>query len=82
MLTGTLQQHILRSTHTCTYPHIPKAVFYGEYLEQAEGEDVVSGVRTPHSLAWLQNNYPEIYDELNKYQKQLENHYRDMQART
>jgi pyruvate, orthophosphate dikinase len=47
---------------------------------QAEGEDVVSGVRTPHSLAFLQNNYPEIYAELDGYQKQLEKHHRDVCA--
>lgn len=47
---------------------------------QAEGEDVVSGVRTPHSLDFLKTNYPEIYAELDGYQKHLENHYRDVRA--
>ena len=60
-------------------PSTGEAVFYGEYLECAEGEDVVSGVRTPHSLAFLQQRMPAVYDELDKYQKQLETHFRDMQ---
>jgi phosphoenolpyruvate synthase/pyruvate phosphate dikinase len=55
-------------------------VFYGEYLENAEGEDVVSGIRTPEPLAYLQQNYPELYQQLFKIQKDLETHYRDMQA--
>ncbi len=40
---------------------------------------MVSGVRTPHSLEFLKNNYPEIYAELDGYQKLLETHHRDMQ---
>lgn len=60
-------------------PATGEAVFYGEYLDNAQGEDVVSGVRTPHSLEFLKKNYPQIYKELDGYQKKLEKHHRDMQ---
>jgi hypothetical protein len=45
-------------------PATGEAVFYGEYLENAEGEDVVSGIRTPESLDFLKKNYPELYDQV------------------
>lgn len=61
-------------------PATGENVFFGEYLEQAQGEDVVSGVRTPHSLAFLQQHMPEAYQELDKYQRLLETHFRDMQG--
>ena len=65
--------------------------FYGEYLVNAQGEDVVAGIRTPapindfsknsqsRNLATLQSLMPTLYDELDGYQKRLENHYKDMQ---
>ncbi|MFQ5450890.1 MAG: pyruvate, phosphate dikinase [Nitrospinaceae bacterium] len=53
--------------------------FYGEYMVNAQGEDVVAGVRTPKAIAELEKEWPEVYQELvNVYQK-LEHHYRDMQ---
>lgn len=62
-------------------PATGENVFFGEYLEQAQGEDVVSGVRTPHSLAFLKETMPEVYDELDKWQRLLETHFRDMQGK-
>ena len=53
--------------------------FYGEYLINAQGEDVVAGVRTPVPIAELQKQMPKIYAELEKIYKRLEKHYRDMQ---
>ncbi|RLA48691.1 MAG: pyruvate, phosphate dikinase [Gammaproteobacteria bacterium] len=53
--------------------------FFGEYLFNAAGEDVVAGIRTPLPVAALGERMPEIYDELFKTQAQLEKHYRDMQ---
>ena len=64
--------------------------FYGEYLMNAQGEDVVAGIRTPapvneysksehnKSLISLEKEMPKIYKELNTIQKRLEKHYRDM----
>ncbi len=53
--------------------------FFGEFLQNAQGEDVVAGIRTPEELSALKNSMPEIYDELFEIQKRLENHYKDMQ---
>jgi len=53
--------------------------FYGEYLINAQGEDVVAGTRTPHKIAQLEKEMPEIYHELVDVYQTLEKHYRDMQ---
>jgi len=52
---------------------------YGEYLVNAQGEDVVAGVRTPLPLAELRDRLPEAYDQLIETMAALERHYRDMQ---
>ncbi len=52
---------------------------YGEYLINAQGEDVVAGIRTPQKIAKLEEDMPEIYAELVSIVKGLESHYRDMQ---
>ncbi len=52
---------------------------YGEYLINAQGEDVVAGIRTPQSIDTLANIMPEVYEEFSKYSRKLENHYKDMQ---
>ena len=54
-------------------------VIYGEYLQNAQGEDVVAGVRTPKEIAELERDNKAIYDELIANAKRLEDHYRDMQ---
>jgi len=53
--------------------------FYGEYLMNAQGEDVVAGIRTPHKLVDLKDEMPEIYHELDGIRKKLEDHYKEMQ---
>ncbi|MGD8978895.1 MAG: pyruvate, phosphate dikinase, partial [candidate division WOR-3 bacterium] len=65
--------------------------FYGEYLVNAQGEDVVAGIRTPapineysksehnKDMVTLEKSMPAIYKRLNAYQKRLERHYKDMQ---
>jgi pyruvate, orthophosphate dikinase len=53
--------------------------FYGEFLINAQGEDVVAGIRTPEEISALEEKMPRIYEQLFKIQKQLEKHYRDMQ---
>ena len=53
-------------------------LFYGEYLFNAQGEDVVAGTRTPHQIEELQKEDPKIYKELDGYRKILEKHYKEM----
>ena len=60
-------------------PSTGENVFYGEYLMNAQGEDVVAGIRTPHPIATLAEAMPDVYRQLVDIYKKLENHYRDMQ---
>ncbi|MGM9899538.1 MAG: pyruvate, phosphate dikinase [Bacilli bacterium] len=60
-------------------PATGENVLYGEYLFNAQGEDVVAGIRTPHPIAHLQEDNPSLYEEFKKVTKILETHYRDMQ---
>lgn len=52
---------------------------YGEYLINAQGEDVVAGIRTPQEISTLKNVMPEVYEQFAKIADTLEKHYRDMQ---
>lgn len=52
---------------------------YGEYLINAQGEDVVAGIRTPEPIRRLKREMPEVYDELLSYTNKLEAHYKNMQ---
>jgi pyruvate,orthophosphate dikinase len=60
-------------------PATGEKVFYGEYLINAQGEDVVAGVRTPHPIADLAKEMPAAYSELMKVRATLERHFKDMQ---
>jgi len=53
--------------------------FYGEFLINAQGEDVVAGIRTPQPIANLEKEMPQAYKELVKYKNVLEKHYKDVQ---
>ncbi len=53
--------------------------FYGEYMINAQGEDVVAGIRTPNPIAQLEKDMPQIFEELTGIYKKLESHYKDMQ---
>ena len=53
--------------------------FYGEYLNNAQGEDIVAGIRTPKPLEWLEAEQPRILKQLLTVFRKLERHYRDMQ---
>jgi pyruvate,orthophosphate dikinase len=53
--------------------------FYGEYLTNAQGEDVVAGIRTPHPIADLAKEMPAVYKQLREITSKLEKHYRDVQ---
>jgi len=53
--------------------------FYGEFLMNAQGEDVVAGIRTPVHISELRKIMPQVYDQLREITTRLEKHYRDMQ---
>lgn len=60
-------------------PSTGKNEFYGEYLMNAQGEDVVAGIRTPQKLSSLKKSNPKVYDQLAALRLRLEKHYKDMQ---
>jgi pyruvate, orthophosphate dikinase len=60
-------------------PATGEKVFYGEFLENAQGEDVVAGIRTPHTFAELEKWNPAVYNQLREITTMLEQHYRDIQ---
>jgi pyruvate,orthophosphate dikinase len=60
-------------------PSTGAQVLYGEYLVNAQGEDVVAGIRTPQPIEEMRERLPEAYDQLMDTMARLEQHYRDMQ---
>jgi pyruvate,orthophosphate dikinase len=60
-------------------PSTGERKLYGEFLMNAQGEDVVAGIRTPQSIDQLKNTQPKVYDEFVKIADTLEKNYRDMQ---
>jgi pyruvate,orthophosphate dikinase len=60
-------------------PGTGEAVVFGEFLVNAQGEDVVAGIRTPEPISLMRERMPEAYDELMETLRRLETHYRDMQ---
>src|SRR5690349_7562020 len=60
-------------------PSSGEKIFYGDYLVNAQGEDVVAGIRTPMPLREMQKTMPRVYGQLEKVRVKLEKHYRDMQ---
>ncbi|HYG80795.1 MAG TPA: pyruvate, phosphate dikinase, partial [Pyrinomonadaceae bacterium] len=60
-------------------PSTGEKVLYGEYLLNAQGEDVVAGIRTPNPISQLKEELPEVYEQFNQITQLLEKHYHDMQ---
>jgi pyruvate,orthophosphate dikinase len=60
-------------------PNTGEKGLYGEYLTNAQGEDVVAGIRTPQKIAQLARDLPQAYDEFQAIAERLERHYRDVQ---
>ena len=60
-------------------PSSGEKIFYGDYLSNAQGEDVVAGIRTPMHLREMAKTMPKVYAQLEKVRVKLEKHYRDMQ---
>ena len=60
-------------------PNTGQRVLFGEYLRNAQGEDVVAGIRTPEKISDLEHAQPEVYAQFKEIAERLERHYRDMQ---
>jgi len=60
-------------------PATGEKTLYGEYLPNAQGEDVVAGIRTPHPIAQMKDEMPGVYRQFQKVAAMLERHYKDMQ---
>src|SRR5205085_4257121 len=60
-------------------PNTGENVFYGDYLINAQGEDVVAGIRTPEPIARLEQDMPKVYKQLVDIRGNLEKHYKEMQ---
>lgn len=60
-------------------PSTGENVLYGEYLPNAQGEDVVAGIRTPRQISQMKDEMPEVYEEFSQVAKRLEQHYKDVQ---
>src|ERR1700733_10455636 len=60
-------------------PNTGENIFYGDYLTNAQGEDVVAGIRTPEPMSRLQDDMPKVYDQLMAIRQKLEKHYTEMQ---
>src|SRR5208337_3754093 len=60
-------------------PSTGEKTFFGDFLLNAQGEDVVAGIRTPMHLSELKNLMPKVYKQLERVREKLEKHYRDMQ---
>jgi pyruvate,orthophosphate dikinase len=60
-------------------PNTGENLFYGDYLINAQGEDVVAGIRTPEPISQLHSEMPQVYNQLLDIRKKLETHYKEMQ---
>ena len=60
-------------------PGTGENVFFGDYLQNAQGEDVVAGIRTPHPIKEMQQTMPQMYKELSKIREVLEQHFHEVQ---
>lgn len=60
-------------------PNTGDNALFGEYLTNAQGEDVVAGIRTPEKIAHMRDAMPEVYGQFEEIARRLEGHYRDMQ---
>ncbi len=79
MVFGNMGQRSLTGVCFTRDPGTGENVFYGEYLVNAQGEDVVAGTRTPKPIAELKREFPKIYDPLRKVGQQLERYFKEVQ---
>tara|TARA_Y100000310_G_scaffold157659_1_gene157071 strand:- start:107 stop:2737 length:2631 start_codon:yes stop_codon:yes gene_type:complete len=79
MVFGNMGQDCSTGVAFTRNPSTGKKELFGEYLINAQGEDVVAGTRTPQDLLTMNKSMPKIFKQLKKILKQLENKYKDMQ---
>jgi pyruvate,orthophosphate dikinase len=79
MVFGNLSENSGTGVGFTRNPATGEHMFFGEYLMNAQGEDVVSGVRTPLSISELEKAMPKVYENLKDITRKMERHYRDMQ---
>ncbi len=79
MVFGNLNENSGTGVAFTRDPATGEKKLFGEYLINAQGEDVVAGVRTPSKIDQLANDMPEVYNQFVEIATNLENHYRDMQ---
>ncbi len=78
MVFGNLGENSGTGVAFTRHPGTGEKRFFGEYLMNAQGEDVVAGIRTPAPISDLKKSAPNVYAELEKIYQRLEKHYRDM----
>lgn len=79
MIYGNYNDNSLTGVIFSRNPATGEDKLYGEYMINAQGEDIVAGIRTPKNIDELEKEMPDIYAKLVKYSKKLEKHYKDMQ---
>ncbi len=79
MVFGNLGERSATGVGFTRNPATGEKEFYGEYLVNAQGEDVVAGIRTPQPISTLKDLMPEVYEQLKDITAKLERHYRDVQ---
>jgi pyruvate,orthophosphate dikinase len=79
MVFGNMGQNSGTGVAFTREPATGESVLFGDYLINAQGEDVVAGIRTPSPIAKLKEEMPKVYDEFLKIVTRLEKHYREMQ---
>ncbi|MDN3515194.1 MAG: pyruvate, phosphate dikinase [Candidatus Brocadia sp.] len=79
MVFGNMGAHSATGVCFTRNPSTGENTFYGEFLINAQGEDVVAGIRTPEQIDNLEKEMPEVYEQLVKYKNILEKHFKDVQ---
>jgi pyruvate,orthophosphate dikinase len=79
MVFGNLGDDCATGVGFTRYPDTGENRLFGEYLVNAQGEDVVAGIRTPKPIDMLQEEMPDMYQELHALRERLETHYREVQ---
>ncbi len=79
MVFGNMGNHSATGVCFTRNPSTGENEFYGEFLINAQGEDVVAGIRTPEPITNLKKEMPDVYEQLVKYKNTLENHFKDVQ---
>jgi len=79
MVFGNMGENSATGVASTRDPGTGENVFFGDYLQNAQGEDVVAGIRTPHPIAEMQQTMPQMYSELSKTREILEHNFHEVQ---